>query len=93
MVMPWLSGLLDMPTTDGFGDSFMPAVQSGSHGASQRLIIQPGYEKSAILTIPGGQSGHPLSPFYRLGFEQYTNNIPTPLLPGEVEHTIHIHPN
>lgn len=93
MVMPWLSGLLDMPTTDGFGDSFMPAVQSGSHGASQRLVIQPGYEKSAILTIPGGQSGHPLSPFYRLGFDQYINNTPTPLLPGDVEHTIHIHPN
>lgn len=92
-VMPWLSGLLDMPTVDGFGDSFMPAVQSGSHGASQRLIVQPGREGSAILTIPGGQSGHPLSPFYQMGFEQYTNNASTPLLPGEVEHTIHIRPN
>lgn len=89
-VMPWLSGFLDMPIVDGFGDSYLPAVQSGSHGASQRLIVQPGREESAILTIPGGQSGHPLSSFYRLGFEQFTENQSTPLLPGEIKHTIKI---
>lgn len=58
--MPLLSSLLDMPTVAGFGDSFMPAVQRSTFGASQRFIVQPGLESQAIMVIPGGQSGHPL---------------------------------
>ena len=91
-VMPWLSDFLDMPKVPGFGDSFLPAVQNGTHGASQRFIIQPGLEEQAILTVPGGQSGHPLSDFYRLGFDDYITNQPTPLLPGDIEHTIEFSP-
>ncbi len=91
-IFPWLSGFLDMPTVDGFGDSFMPAVQNGSHGASQRFIVQPGNEGSAILTVPGGQSSHPLSDFYRKGFEDYTQNARTPLLPKQAIHTIVMRP-
>ncbi|MDM7861106.1 penicillin acylase family protein [Alteromonas sp. ASW11-36] len=87
-VMPFLSGFLDMPSVPGFGDSYLPAVQNGTHGASQRLTVQPGFEHNAILTIPGGQSGHPLSPFYRLGFDDYTRAQDTPLLPGESAHKI-----
>ncbi len=91
-VMPWLSDFLDMPKVPGFGDSFLPAVQNGTHGASQRFIIQPGLEEQAILTVPGGQSGHPLSDFYRLGFDDYITNQPTPLLPGDIEYTIEFSP-
>ena len=90
--MPILSSVLDMPTVDGFGDSYMPAVQNGSHGASQRLIVQPGRDESAILTVPGGQSGHPLSNFYRIGFNEYVSNQSTPLLPGPATHTITLNP-
>ncbi|MBR9726896.1 penicillin acylase family protein [Shewanella intestini] len=86
--MPLLSHWLDMPTQAGFGDTFMPAVQGKSFGASQRFIVQPGLEKNAILTLPGGQSGHPLSDFYRSGFEQYVKQQHTPLLPGHVLHTL-----
>lgn len=92
-VMPWLATFLDMPGAPGFGDSYLPAVQNGSHGASQRFIIQPGLEEEAILTIPGGQSGHPLSAFYRIGFGDYINNEATRLLPGEVKHRIRFNPN
>lgn len=92
-VMPQLAGFLDMPAVAGFGDSYLPAVQNGSHGASQRFIIQPGIEEQAILTIPGGQSGHPLSDYYRLGFEDYIANQHTPLLPGKVKHTIQFTPH
>ncbi|SFC82064.1 penicillin acylase family protein [Pseudoalteromonas denitrificans] len=91
--MPFLSSLLDMPTASGFGDSFMPAVQKSGFGASQRFFVQPGLEENAILTIPGGQSGHPLSPFYRAGFDDYIKELNTPLLPGEVIHRIEISPN
>ncbi|MEZ9367475.1 penicillin acylase family protein [Shewanella sp. 10N.286.51.B2] len=90
--MPLLSHWLDMPAAQGYGDSFMPAVQGASFGASQRFIVQPGNEQDAIMSIPGGQSGHPLSPYYRSGYQQYVNNQATPLLPQTIEHTLTIKP-
>ncbi len=90
--MPFLSKLLDMPTVPGFGDSYMPAVQKTGFGASQRFFVQPGLEENAILTIPGGQSGHPLSPFYRSGFSDYIEKKNTPLLPTEAIHRIEFTP-
>jgi penicillin amidase len=90
--IPILSKLLNMPTAPGFGDSYMPAVQKRGFGASQRFIAQPGYLESAILTVPGGQSGHPLSEFYRAGFDEYVEGKHTPLLPQTFMHQIEIVP-
>ncbi|RRS07379.1 penicillin acylase family protein [Pseudoalteromonas sp. J010] len=90
--IPMLSGLLDMPTVPAFGDTFMPAVQGSAFGASQRFIAQPGHLKNAILTVAGGQSGHPLSPFYRSGFAEYSAGSNTPLLPQPLTHEIRISP-
>ncbi|MBF7072966.1 penicillin acylase family protein [Glaciecola sp. MH2013] len=83
-----LGSLLNMPEVKGFGDSYMPAVQSTSFGASQRFIAQPGMEENAILTLPGGQSGHPLSDFYKKGFEEYATHQPQALLPGKAIHKL-----
>ncbi len=90
--IPQLSKLLNMPKAPGFGDSFMPAVQGPSFGASQRFIAQPGHLENAVMAIPGGQSGHPLSPFYRAGFNDYIEAKLTPLLPQAVNHQIVIQP-
>ncbi|OCQ19159.1 hydrolase [Pseudoalteromonas luteoviolacea] len=90
--MPVLSRFLDMPTAPGFGDSYMPAVQKRSFGASQRFIAQPGHLHKAVMTVAGGQSGHPLSPYYRSGFTAYAQGQLTPLLPGGVVHTIELLP-
>ncbi|MFQ3206328.1 MAG: penicillin amidase [Glaciecola sp.] len=86
------AGLLNMPEVDGFGDSFMPAVQLSKFGASQRLIVRPGNEDKGILTLPGGQSGHPLSQFYNAGFMAYAQAKNTPLLPSKTKHVITILP-
>ncbi|ALS31483.1 penicillin amidase [Pseudoalteromonas translucida KMM 520] len=90
--IPILARFLNMPKTPGFGDSYMPAVQGRSFGASQRFIVQPGHLENAILSVPGGQSGHPLSNFYRAGFSQYINAENTPLLPQALVHQIIISP-
>lgn len=90
--IPQLSKFLNMPIAAGFGDSYMPAVQGRSFGASQRFIAQPGHLENAIMAIPGGQSGHPLSPFYRAGFDDYIAAKPTPLLPQILTHEIIITP-
>ncbi|NNG42656.1 penicillin acylase family protein [Pseudoalteromonas sp. NEC-BIFX-2020_002] len=90
--IPQLSNLLNMPKAAGFGDSFMPAVQGPNFGASQRFIAQPGHLDKAVMAIPGGQSGHPLSPFYRAGFMGYIAAELTPLLPQKLNHQIVITP-
>lgn len=90
--IPQLSWLLDMPKVTGFGGRFEPAVQTTGFGASQRFVVQPGREQFGIMSIPGGQSGNPVSPFYRAGFSDYANHRATPLLPGEITHTLTLEP-
>jgi len=83
---------LDMPYDQLPGDSNMPRVQTRGFGASQRLVVSPGHEAEAILHLPGGQSGHPMSPFYRAGHDAWVKGEPTPLLPGPARHTLTLTP-
>jgi penicillin amidase len=80
--IPLVGNMLNMQQVEGFGDTYMPAVQAPSFGASERLFVSPGYLEDAILTLPGGQSGHPLSEFYASGFNDYATHAATPLLPN-----------
>jgi penicillin G amidase len=86
--VPALSGFLDMPTVQLACDGDMPRVQSGSFGASQRFAVSPGHESEGYLHIAGGQSGHPLSDFYRAGFREWAEGKPVPFLPGEAQHRL-----
>ena len=90
--MPLLSRVLDMPSTPQSGDSHMPRVAGNTFGASQRLVVSPGREEHGILTVAGGQSGHPLSPFYGAGHQGWLEGRATPLLAGESRHTIRFSP-
>jgi penicillin amidase len=90
--VPLLSGLLDMPTQILAGDHHMPRVQDGAFGASQRMAVSPGHEAEGYLELPGGPSGHPLSPFYRSGFDDWVNGVPTPFLPGAPAHKLLLQP-
>ena len=42
--------------------------------------------------MPGGQSGHPLSPFYRAGHAAWARGEATPFLPGEPAHVLRLVP-
>ncbi len=86
--MPFLSPYLDMPSRPLAGDNHMPRVAAPGFGASQRLVVSPGKEDQGILTLAGGQSGHPLSPFYGAGHQQWLDGAPLPLLAGEAKHTL-----
>ena len=90
--LPWMSGWLDMPTQALPGDLYMPRIQTPGHGASERLVVAPGREASAILHAPGGQSGHPLSPWYRAGHDAWAAGRPTPLEPGSIQHRLTLQP-
>ena len=60
----------------------MPRVQAPNFGASERMVVSPGHEADGIIHMPGGQSGHPLSPFWGAGHEDWVRGRPTPFLPG-----------
>lgn len=90
--LPWLSGWLDLPTQFLPGDLYMPRIQTPTQGASQRLVVAPGREISGIFHMPGGQSGHPLSPFYRAGHDAWAAGQPTSLEPGAIRHRLTLQP-
>jgi penicillin amidase len=91
--LPLIGGLLDMPTVQLPGDNNMPRVQDGEEGASERFAVSPGHESEGYFHMPGGQSGHPLSPYYRAGFLAWAHGEPLPFLPGPAEHTLTLQGN
>ncbi|HHM05399.1 MAG TPA: penicillin acylase family protein, partial [Gammaproteobacteria bacterium] len=91
-LLPLLSPWLDMPAQPLPGDRFMPRVQGPTVGASQRLAVSPGREELGYFHMPGGQSGHPLSPFYRRGHEDWASGTATPFLPGPAAYTLTLRP-
>lgn len=90
--VPALASWLDMPDEPLPGDSNMPRVQAPVLGASERYAVSPGAEADGYLHMPGGQSGHPLSPHYRDGHKAWTEGTPTPFLPGDALNTLRLVP-
>jgi len=88
----WLGSWLNMPADPLPGDVNMPRVQTQTFGASMRLAVAPGREEEGLFQMTGGQSGHPLSPYYRAGHENWEQGKPGPLLPGPAVHTLVLNP-
>ncbi len=74
------------------GDSNMPRVVGPKFGASERMVVSPGHEDEGIVHMPGGQSGHPLSPFWGAGHDDWVQGRPTPFLPGQASHSLRLSP-
>ncbi|MFO7652762.1 MAG: penicillin acylase family protein [Candidatus Krumholzibacteriia bacterium] len=89
---PWLARWLSAPAQALPGDSFMPRVQRPRAGASERLVVSPGREEAGFFHMPGGQSGHPLSPFFLAGHDAWAEGRATPLLPGPERHRLELLP-
>jgi len=88
----FFSRYLDASADQLPGDSRMPRDQGPGFGASERMVVSPGLEEQGILQMPGGQSGHPLSPFYLSGHDDWVEGTPTPFLPGETEYELVLRP-
>ena len=88
-----LGRLIDMPAVALPGDAHMPRVQQVAFGASERFAVSPGHEQDGYFLLPGGESGHPLSPYYRSGFEAWARGEPQPFLPGPAQHTLTLKPD
>lgn len=88
----WLGRFIDMPDQPVPGDNHMPRVATPGFGASEHLAVAPGHEAEGILNMPGGQSDHPLSPYFGAGHADWVEGKPTPLLPGTTRHTLVLEP-
>jgi penicillin amidase len=87
-----LAEFLDMPREPLSGDVDLPKAQGPTFGASERFSVAPGDEANGLMHMPTGQSGHPLSPFYRQGHEDWVQGRPSPFLPGEAQHKLLLKP-
>lgn len=91
--LPFLGGLLDAPPSPLSGDLNLPRVEHRGFGASHRTVVSPGREEDGIMNMPTGQSGHPLSPFYNAGHDDWLEGKPTPFLPGPALTTMTLAPS
>ncbi|MDH3349928.1 MAG: penicillin acylase family protein [Gammaproteobacteria bacterium] len=91
--LPILSDLLDMPNEPLGGDVDLPRAQGPRFGASERFSVMPGDEANSLMHMPTGQSGHPLSEFYRRGHAAWVRGEPSPFLPGETQHKLVLSPD
>jgi penicillin amidase len=92
LAVPALGRWLDVPARQLPGDSNMPRVQGPAFGASERMVVSPGHEETGIFHMPGGQSAHPLSPYYQKGIEAWEEGKATPFLPGPPVHRLRLAP-
>jgi penicillin amidase len=90
--LPGLDHLLNMRPEPLPGDVDMPRVQAASFGATFRIVISPGSEAGILWEMPGGQSGNPLSPFYRAGHQAWAQGTPQPLISGRRLHRLAFEP-
>jgi penicillin amidase len=92
LALPALGPLLDPPDEPLPGDVYQPRVASPGYGASERFVVAPGHEATGLFHMPTGQSGHPLSPYYNLGHDDWVKGRPAPFLPGEGKWTLRFTP-
>jgi len=83
VALPFLSGWLDMPTDELPGAANVPRVQGRTFGAAERFTVAPGDEAQGYLHMPAGQSGHPMSKYYRHGHQDWVEGRQSPFQPGE----------
>ena len=88
IALPALRLWLSAPPDALPGDGNMPRVAGPKFGQSERLTVAPGHEEEGLFDMPGGQSGHPLSPYFLKGHADWVQGKPTPLLPGAAVHTL-----
>jgi penicillin G amidase len=91
-VQPALARYLDMPRDPMPGWLGTVRAQSPRYGQSLRFVGRPGFPERAILDLPGGQSGHPVSRWYGAGHLDWVQAGATPLAAGPPQHRLTLEP-
>ncbi len=91
--LPLLSPILDMPSQPLAGcGGYCVRVTGPDFGASERLVVSPNHLSEGILHMPGGQSGHPLSSYYKDQQAFWVEGVPMPLVTGKSQHELVLKP-
>jgi penicillin amidase len=90
--VPLVGNLLDLPGVAMNGDSHSVLAQSQSFGPAMRLVVSPGHEQDAILTMPAGAADNPLAPYYGRGHQEWQQGRPMPLLAGAPRYVLRLEP-
>ncbi|HRP62549.1 MAG TPA: penicillin acylase family protein [Phycisphaerales bacterium] len=90
--MPMLARSLNLAEAPQSGHPFAVRVATPTFGASARMVVSPGRESAGILHTPAGQSGHPQSPHYRIGHEEWLAGLPLPFAPQRTETLLRLEP-
>jgi len=88
--MPALGRWLNMPDAALAGGSAVVRVARPGNGASMRMVVELGGRTR--FALPGGESGHFLSPHYGDGFADWVAGRYGPLDPGTSKHEIRLTP-
>jgi penicillin amidase len=91
--LPVLGRILNMPQDALPGCAHCIRTTGTDWGASERLVVSPGRQAQGILHMPGGQSGHPLSPHYNDQHRFWVQGEALPFLPGPTIHTLVLTPD
>ncbi len=86
--VPFLRRWLSAKAQPQPGDGDMPRVAGPRFGQSERMAVAPGHDADGIFNMPGGQSGHPLSPFFLAGHTAWLRGEPTSFVPGPERYTL-----
>jgi len=92
IAVPALKSVLGAPADRLPGDANMPRVAGPKFGQSERMTVSPGREEEGLYNMPGGQSGHPLSPFFLAGHREWVKAEPAPFLPGPAKYILRFKP-
>ena len=90
--LPGLKRWLSAPGDPLAGDEHMPRVAVQGVGSAACFVVSPGHEERGIFNMPGGQSGHPLSPYFLAGHAAWVAGRPLPLLPGKPRYRLVLKP-
>jgi len=90
--LPFVARWLTVNDSPLPGGRYVPRVQDGIQGASERFAVSPGDEANGYFHMPGGQSGHPMSAFFRAGHDAWARGEPLPFLPGATVHRLTLRP-
>lgn len=80
--LPWLARWLNLPADPLAGCFECVRVIHPDYGANMRLVTVVARSGTGILHMPGGQSGHPLSPHYADQHPYWVAGQPLSLAPG-----------
>jgi penicillin amidase len=83
---------LNMPDVALAGGGGVVRVAGPRAGASLRMVVDLGEPAAASFALPGGQSGHFLSPHYSDSFDEWVAGRTQPLEPGPAVGRIRLEP-